>query len=278
MLLQGPVGLVGLLRALLVCRSPGPCPVGDGGRGPRHAGAAGPHHTPLPCCVPVQPYTGVPHLVPGQPSGKHIPQHLPTSPSAAQEQTQPSDSQFLPVRSTGVELGHCQRVMPFRTPHKSRAASAPAASAPAPRMAFMGEETGGNLVFQAVRVAGGPEFLRGRWHGRVISTPGLFAGKGRQRGWVTPHFLPFLEAACSERDAGALITGCFHNTLQQAWGRVRSPLCRPPSRPACIALWAPACPASVSPLSVEVETQPQTLQTTGACKKSESVDVFRCEV
>lgn len=180
------------------------------------------------------------------------------TPGAAQEETQPGDSQFPPVRGTGVELGHCRCVVLFRIPHKSRAASALAAAAPAPRPAFMGEEAGGNLAFWVACAAAGPEFLRGQWHGPVINTPGLFAGKGRQRGWVTPHFLPFLEAAHSERDAGALITGCFHNTRQQARsrGRVRSPLCRRPSHPACITPWAPACPASVSPLRKGGNTAP----------------------
>lgn len=68
--------------------------------------------------------------------------------------------------------------------------------------------------------------------GPVISRRGLFAGKGRQRGRVTPHFLPFLEAARSERDARALITGCFHNTG--------------PGLLLLGALWHPL-PASVSP-------------------------------
>lgn len=57
--------------------------------------------------IPIQPCTGVIHLVPGQPSRKHIPEHLSTPPGMAQEQTQPGDSQFLPVRVTGVELGYC---------------------------------------------------------------------------------------------------------------------------------------------------------------------------
>lgn len=57
--------------------------------------------------IPIQPCTGVIHLVPGQPSGKHIPEYLSTPPGTAQEQTQPGDSQFLPVRVTGVELGYC---------------------------------------------------------------------------------------------------------------------------------------------------------------------------
>lgn len=90
-----------------------------------------------------------------------------------------------------MELGHCQCVMPLRTLHKSQAASAPGTTAPASQPAFMGEEMGGNLVFQAARAAGSPEFLRSRWHGPVISTAGLFAGKGRQRGWVTPQLPSF---------------------------------------------------------------------------------------
>lgn len=71
---------------------------------------------------------------------------------------------------------------------------------------------GENPEFRAVCVAIGSEFLGGQWHGPIISRPRLFAGKGRQRSWVTPHFLPFLEAAHSECDARALITSCFHNT------------------------------------------------------------------
>lgn len=163
-----------------------------------------------------------------------------------------------------MELGRCQRVMLLLTLRKSRAASAPAATTPAPRPALMGEETGGNLTFWAACAAGGSGFLGSRWHGPIISRPGLFAGTGRQRGWVTPRFLPFLEAARSERDAGALITGGFHN--ERGAGAA---LCCATILPTCLAL-----PCLSLPL-VAMEIRPRVLQTPGACR---SVDVFHCKV
>lgn len=202
------------------------------------------HHTPF--CPDASQFNLAPGvtLVPGQPSGKRVPEHPPTPPV---QQTQPSASQSPPVRSTGVELGHCQCVMLLLTLRKSRAASALAAATPALRLALMGEETGGNVTFWAARAAGGSEFLGSRCHGPIISRPGLFAGTGRQRGWVTPRFLPFLEAARSERDAGALITGCFHNEHGASAALSAVPLSFPPGL---------HCPASVSPLHSDGNTSP----------------------
>lgn len=113
--------------------------------------------------------------------------------------------------------------------HRSQPASAQSA------------ETGENPTFRAACVAIGSEFLGGLWQSLIISRPWLFAGKGRQRGWVTPHFLPFLEAAHSECDARALITSCFHNTSTGL------PPCSVTILPA--QLPSPAFPASVSSLS-----------------------------
>lgn len=167
MLLRGPVSLVGLPNALLLCR---PLGTVSGRRWWERTQACGSStsasHPPRPAVSRFDLAPALPASCRGRPGETHprAPSH---SPGTAQEQTQPSDSQLPPVRGTGVELDHGRWVMPLCIPHKSWAASAPApaAAAPAPRLAFMGEETGGNLAFLVARAAGGPKFLHSWWQG-----------------------------------------------------------------------------------------------------------------
>lgn len=167
MLLWGPVSLVGLPNALLLCR---PLGTVSGRRWWERTQVCGSSRSPSHPPALLRPGSTLHRRYPpraGADQRETHPRAPSHSPGTAQEQTQTSDSQLPPVRGTGVELCHGRWVMPLCISHKSWAAlaSAPAAAAPAPRLAFMGEETGGNLAFRVARAAGGPKFLHGWWQG-----------------------------------------------------------------------------------------------------------------